>query len=910
MSGGRNSSRIRKVSPISSSSRSAPQRKSLPSNFSQKKRTSSPENKNSNGSHLVQVINTLLSKVGFLPIQTSKINVLTTHLNSLLQTANRYKNFISSSQFSPATKTSSTKSADFWAKWDKYTEDFTNFLDDLTINHSKDICLQQLSQFHKALENLKKHAPHKEDPHFTTFVTSLESLESELETIENSIKQKFGIVSPKQYSNKSNHLRSNRKNSSRRIPKSNFYFNEEEEEEEEENEEEETNENQLNSSEQLENINENDEEMIVTQSRQLIKPLMLFRDTFNSKEIIKLFQASILTPKDASSLKMKCIHAIEIILESVRGLRTSVKVRQESLQLLMESESEIDRIFPRPKRNLMFSPKNYNKLLIQKKNVQQESSQKKVLMNRRDVSLILDQRKSLMKQCEISLSFAEDKDQILAEITKRKKMLNQRKTTAKTEAQKKEISRKLRLLRTLENSLEEEAKGNEEIELEISNLQKKLIEQTDLQKKANSLRQERDELLEKKRKAEKRLLALQNEEERRAPSNHSEDVTSLQNENVRLKEQLTFLQTEQQRLIEEMIKCKAQNDLLANYADIDTSPTKSKQNRSNHENVDIKKEIIENGSLRMQKMKILSDIENVKEEIEMLKCFQSKANHLNILPESNNMSKEALMNEYKATLKAHVNIQRQKETVKSQLQSIQKRRELLFYNATKSELQNSNPLTKIKSHEKSEKDILMELEQCSNDYQTAKKKYAAHQLSEQENQFESLKYQTDLKIMKLRKELLNSSSPKKDFQKRAFAEGRQEIEIMRDEMRQLEDSTKDIKRWMTDIQTQLNEARAKKSAIIVQSTSISQKKSETEVDEYIDRLCEKNHQLRLLLEDVKIQLTEIDETLGAGSINDHNHNNEEGNELLIKRLDSIESRLGAVIEHTNTNQKNRHNNNK
>ncbi|KAK8886054.1 hypothetical protein M9Y10_041514 [Tritrichomonas musculus] len=806
MSSRKSTGRIQRVPLKKRSSKSVPPNSTGKTNSSIKKRSESPQIEKGNA--VIQILTTLQSEISSLPIFASKVNVLTNHLSSILDLANRYKGNIARS------------TVDFWSKWEKFSKDFTIYMNELTCEHCVEVTVKQLNLLEKYIQNIRSHPPHQDNSGYAAFTTSLENLTNDYYYLRDFAQTKF--------------------------------------------------------SEEVES-----EEEFVQNSRQIIQPVLNLIKLLDQPDYTNLFQLCITSKKDAITLKANFVHALELILESIRGLTNYIRIRIHITEKFSNAETEIGKIIPKPKKSLAFNPSSsVNGTITQKKKAAQEESKKKKILSRREIALILDERRNLLKKCGLPITIAEDKDKIIGEIQKRRKVLQQRELTARSDAQKNEIAKNREALNQLEQRLNDELKEDDVIEEKITALSKqikKMNESSDIINQIEALKAERDELLDKKQKAEKRFNSLRNEDEKRDSSNISEDVSSLEYSCENLKDQLSNIKNEQRRLFDDMIRARAQNDILANG-----------QNA-----------IIENASLREQKMKLLNNIQQTREETELLKCFKNKADHLAFLPESNLMSNDQLMNEYNAAVRANTNLTRQRDSLKSSLQSLERRREQLISNSAKSEL-----LASKYNSEKIEKDMLSEIEQVSNEYNKQKKKWAYDQLNRYVAQFELLKSQTDSKILQLRKEQQENRKSKidiDDYNNKTKQESEQEIEIMKQEIKQVENSTREIKRLMLRIQTQIVETLAKRKAINVQKLMLKQKNSESELTDQLDEVSGKNKELRLRYDEAKLQLKEIDESLtpqssqNSSKIDDYQYESDDDLNLL-HRLESIESKLSVVFE--------------
>ena len=806
MSSRKSTGRIQRVPLKKRSSKSVPPNSTGKTNSSIKKRSESPQIEKGNA--VIQILTTLQSEISSLPIFASKVNVLTNHLSSILDLANRYKGNIARS------------TVDFWSKWEKFSKDFTIYMNELTCEHCVEVTVKQLNLLEKYIQNIRSHPPHQDNSGYAAFTTSLENLTNDYYYLRDFAQTKF--------------------------------------------------------SEEVES-----EEEFVQNSRQIIQPVLNLIKLLDQPDYTNLFQLCITSKKDAITLKANFVHALELILESIRGLTNYIRIRIHITEKFSNAETEIGKIIPKPKKSLAFNPSSsVNGTITQKKKAAQEESKKKKILSRREIALILDERRNLLKKCGLPITIAEDKDKIIGEIQKRRKVLQQRELTARSDAQKNEIAKNREALNQLEQRLNDELKEDDVIEEKITALSKqikKMNESSDIINQIEALKAERDELLDKKQKAEKRFNSLRNEDEKRDSSNISEDVSSLEYSCENLKDQLSNIKNEQRRLFDDMIRARAQNDILANG-----------QNA-----------IIENASLREQKMKLLNNIQQTREETELLKCFKNKADHLAFLPESNLMSNDQLMNEYNAAVRANTNLTRQRDSLKSSLQSLERRREQLISNSAKSEL-----LASKYNSEKIEKDMLSEIEQVSNEYNEQKKKWAYDQLNRYVAQFELLKSQTDSKILQLRKEQQENRKSKidiDDYNNKTKQESEQEIEIMKQEIKQVENSTREIKRLMLRIQTQIVETLAKRKAINVQKLMLKQKNSESELTDQLDEVSGKNKELRLRYDEAKLQLKEIDESLtpqssqNSSKIDDYQYESDDDLNLL-HRLESIESKLSVVFE--------------
>lgn len=806
MSSRKSTGRIQRVPLKKRSSKSVPPNSTGKTNSSIKKRSESPQIEKGNA--VIQILTTLQSEISSLPIFASKVNVLTNHLSSILDLANRYKGNIARS------------TVDFWSKWEKFSKDFTIYMNELTCEHCVEVTVKQLNLLEKYIQNIRSHPPHQDNSGYAAFTTSLENLTNDYYYLRDFAQTKF--------------------------------------------------------SEEVES-----EEEFVQNSRQIIQPVLNLIKLLDQPDYTNLFQLCIASKKDAITLKANFVHALELILESIRGLTNYIRIRIHITEKFSNAETEIGKIIPKPKKSLAFNPSSsVNGTITQKKKAAQEESKKKKILSRREIALILDERRNLLKKCGLPITIAEDKDKIIGEIQKRRKVLQQRELTARSDAQKNEIAKNREALNQLEQRLNDELKEDDVIEEKITALSKqikKMNESSDIINQIEALKAERDELLDKKQKAEKRFNSLRNEDEKRDSSNISEGVSSLEYSCENLKDQLSNIKNEQRRLFDDMIRARAQNDILANG-----------QNA-----------IIENASLREQKMKLLNNIQQTREETELLKCFKNKADHLAFLPESNLMSNDQLMNEYNAAVRANTNLTRQRDSLKSSLQSLERRREQLISNSAKSEL-----LASKYNSEKIEKDMLSEIEQVSNEYNEQKKKWAYDQLNRYVAQFELLKSQTDSKILQLRKEQQENRKSKidiDDYNNKTKQESEQEIEIMKQEIKQVENSTREIKRLMLRIQTQIVETLAKRKAVNVQKLMLKQKNSESELTDQLDEVSGKNKELRLRYDEAKLQLKEIDESLtpqssqNSSKIDDYQYESDDDLNLL-HRLESIESKLSVVFE--------------
>ena len=796
---------------------------------------------------VIEILTNLIGKINFLPLPIFKTNSLKTQLEALIHLVNQHKG------------TASRSTSEFWQSWDNFNNDFVSFVGDLTIESYMDVCNTQLTIFEDGINVLKQNPPKNEDNNGESYLTLVQSLSESFSQLKKQIQQSFEPGSPTNstYNSPNNDKKNNSQNDDNVSTLSNSLV-----------------------------IGNPYEDSVIRNTRGLIQPLVDFLELLKNQNYHGLFFQSGLPQKESTEIRNNCVHSIEVILDLVKGLRSAIKTRVETMEKFFEDESALESIFPRPVKRKLFNPKSYSQLLQKKKSVQNENIQKKELLSRREVSLLIDKRRELMKQCEMSNILVEDKEQIMNEIIKRRNNLTQRENAAKTEALKNEIIKKREILQALEDNLQAD-NDTTMIEKEITQLREKLAdlnENSDLHKKVIALRAERDEYITNNQNAEKRLYAIKrsNFQDDERKEIIQDDVSSMINEKSRLKEQISFLQGEQYRLLDDIIREKAQNNYLA----------ETKKNGSGKTNINYNL-ITENAKLREQKFKLLNDIQRVREDIEILKCFQTKSSHLGILPESNILPREKLQNEYKAALKANATILKQKESLKESLLSSQKRREQLLYNSALCEFKasdiNDSLINQTGQNQSSSpfegNQFFSKILKINKEYNELQRFFLNKKINELNAIFDKTKMETDMKILKMRKDLVAGS--KADFNKKLNVEGNQETEIMKNEMKSINNNTSIIKNLILELDLLLAEVKTIKAALTSQNTSIQRKTEQQLIEEEIEQMSEKNHQLRLLTEETKLQLKEIDEQLGANK-------NLDNDIPLSNRLQSIEARLGAV----------------
>lgn len=97
-----------------------------------------------------------------------------------------------------------------------------------------------------------------------------------------------------------------------------------------------------------------DEQKVVTAVRALVKPYSQLLESI-TKEYAETFHESIMTVPESTALRAGCVHIVELILQSLRGLRESVELRKKIQKEIAEAESELTAIFP-PNQKRPFQP--------------------------------------------------------------------------------------------------------------------------------------------------------------------------------------------------------------------------------------------------------------------------------------------------------------------------------------------------------------------------------------------------------------------------------------------------------------------------------------------------------------------------------------------------------------------------
>lgn len=200
-------------------------------------------------------------------------------------------------------------SVDFWPKWNKFISAFYSYANELSVENCINTTNNQLSILQKIIESIESHPPQEDHPGLENFTAGLTSLKNEYQSFSQFVNELFP------------------------------------------NEE-----NQI-------------EETMVQNSRKLLKPIMSFRQHFDEENYGFAFDLSLFGPKESAIAKAKCIHSLELINESVRGLRNRINIKRELTNLLENVKIQLEKLIP-PKNNIqLFDPMNFNqkmkKIIIQ-----------------------------------------------------------------------------------------------------------------------------------------------------------------------------------------------------------------------------------------------------------------------------------------------------------------------------------------------------------------------------------------------------------------------------------------------------------------------------------------------------------------------------------------------------------------
>ena len=549
-----------------------------------------------------------------------------------------------------------------------------------------------------------------------------------------------------------------------------------------------------------------DEAKIVAAVRGLIKPFSQFLDAIG-KEYGELFHESIMTVPESTALRVHCVHIVELILQSLRGLKESIEMRKRIQKEVAEAESELVAVFP-PTQKRPFQPTSKARKLK-------------------------------------------------AEIKKTNDSVRE-------------------LKRELEHVQEVEGKEIEELKKEIDEIQGDMgsANASDLKKLCEELQAERDDLMQRTERAEQRLKVLREEEGKRAPPNPNENIQALVQEGQRLREQLSYLRSEQRKMEEEMVKARAINSVLA----------KDAKNES---------EFAENLRLRNEKMETLARIQQIREDILALRTFRAKALHLNIIPVQGDVTKQQLVLEYQTALANNEAIKRQRTALLESVASLKKRRDQLLFDSVVSDMEVSSA-----NMDKLEKSLIEELEKATAEFAEEKKKCLREQQKLQNEQATARLLQTDAQIMAIRQAAINAaraskrtkSAPQSDDVANSD-EAQQEIDILNKEIKDNEAANAEILIWIAQMQGEIVEAKARTAAAQLQinifNTQLKNPRADVSaaINDEIDRACEENKRLRLQLDDAMMQLKELDSTLGNTTPDDC---------TIDERFQSIERRLSEL----------------
>lgn len=583
---------------------------------------------------------------------------------------------------------------DFWTTWNNLKEMVESSTSVLTPTRSETICSNQLVKFSQNLTTLEKHAPIDES-HKKEFVSSLDKLKHAFEELKTSTTSVFSNIS--------------------------------------------------------------DEDKIVSESRALIKPYQRFLDAI-STEHSSVFQKAVITVPDSNNLRSGCVHAIELILETIRGLRERVSMRKRIMKELAESESELITILPPNQRRLAFQPASPVRQL------------------KGEIKKVNDSVKDLKREL--------------------------------TKAEKNEGEE----IEQLKNRL---------TELEVAS-------HIDLKKQCEALQTERDELVTKISKAKERLSNLQTEENKKAPVNPNENVDALIQEGNRLKERLVHLRAEYRRLEEDVIRAKASNAVLSKGAN----------------------EYKVNAELRDEKLDLLAEIQNTREEILALRSFKTRAHQMNIIPSEEKMTKQQIMSEYQSAMASNAAVMKERKAVLESVSSLRKRHNQLLYDTTVAEIAaRSDP------SDEADKSILEELEAATKAYNEERRKCLEKQHKLQLDMALVRRHETDRQIMRLRTRDGDTNVQK-------------EIGIINKEIRENEETNNEMLLWISEMQRGIVEAKAKSLAcqrqIDIMNSKLKNPNTNVELvmKRALDEACEENKRLKLQLEHAKLQLKELDECIG------------------------------------------------